>query len=157
MSFVHTLPVFFRNMSLMWILSLLKFAAHSKLSATFEDSVRNLFISPWHSTWLQMTHELSLGSGDVIVLDLFGRVNGDVSGERSSFQAFFFGISTSCLAPFFLYALFQDLTWYLISANLFCSIFVTRPSSRFLLVLIIVCLPATVLVSLNEPALSLTF
>ena len=36
-----------------------------------------------------MMHELSLGSGDVIVLDLFGRVNGDVSGERSSFQAFF--------------------------------------------------------------------
>ena len=76
---------------------------------------------------------------------------------KIEFSGFFFGISTSCLAPFFLYALLQDLTWYLISANLFCSIFVTRPSSRFLLVLIIVCLPATVLVSLNEPALSLTF
>ena len=104
-----------------------------------------------------MTHGLSLGSGDDIVLDLFGRVTGDVSGERSGSSGFRFGVSNSCLVPFFLYVAQQDLTWYLISTNLFWSTFVTKPSSNLLLVLIIVCLPASVLVSLDEPALSLTF
>ena len=47
--------------------------------------------------------------------------------------------------------------WYLISTNLFWSIFVTKSSSRFLLVLITLCLPAYVLVILDELALSLTF
>ena len=50
-----------------------------------------------------MTHGLSLGSGDAIVLDLFGRVTGDVSGERSGSSGFRFGVSTLCFAPFFLY------------------------------------------------------
>ena len=104
-----------------------------------------------------MTHGLYLGSGDAIVLDLFGRVIGDVNGERSGSSGFCFGVSTSCLALFFLYVAQQDLTWYLISTYLFWSIIVTKPSSNFLLVLIIVCLPASVLVSLDEPALSLTF
>ena len=40
-------------------------------AAASEDSIRNLFASPWHLTWLEMTHNLSQGSGDVIVLDLF--------------------------------------------------------------------------------------
>ena len=50
-----------------------------------------------------MTHGLSLGSRDGIVLDLFGRVTGDVNGERSGSSGFRFGVSTFCLAPFFLY------------------------------------------------------
>ena len=50
-----------------------------------------------------MMRSLSLGSGDVIVLNLFDRVTGDVSGERSSSLGFHFGVSTFCLAPFFLY------------------------------------------------------
>ena len=103
MSFAHTSPVSFKNMSLIRISSLLKFAAFTNLSATFEDSLRNLFVSPWHLTKLQMTHGLSLGSRDVIVLDLFGRVTGDVNGERSGSSGFRFGVSTFCLAPFFLY------------------------------------------------------
>ena len=57
-----------------------------------------------------MTHGLSLGSGDDIVLDLFGRVTGDVSGERSGSSGFRFGVSNSCLVPFFLYVDQQDLT-----------------------------------------------
>ena len=52
---------------------------------------------------LQMTHDLSLGYGDDIVLDLFIRVTGEVSGERSGSAGFRFGVATSCLAPFFLY------------------------------------------------------
>ena len=62
-------------------------------------------VSPWHLTWLQMTHGLSLGSGDVIVLDLIGRVTGEVNDERSSSSSFRFVVLTSCLAPFFLYVL----------------------------------------------------
>ena len=50
-----------------------------------------------------MTHGLSLGSGDVIVFDLFGRVTEDVNGERSGSSGFCFGVSTLCFAPFFLY------------------------------------------------------
>ena len=57
-----------------------------------------------------MTHGLSLGSRDGIVLDLFGRVTGDVNGERSGSSGFRFGVSTLCLAPFFLYLACQDLT-----------------------------------------------
>ena len=102
-SFAHTSPVSFKNMSLIWISSLLNFAASSNLSATSEDSIRNLFVSPWHLTWLQMTHGLSLGSRDVIVMNLFGRVIADVNGERSGSSGFRFGVSTLCLAPFFLY------------------------------------------------------
>ena len=52
-----------------------------------------------------MTHGLSLGSGDVIVLDLIGRVTGEVNDERSSSSGFRFVVLTSCLAPFFLYVL----------------------------------------------------
>ena len=52
---------------------------------------------------LQMTHGLSLGSRDVIVMNLFGRVIADVNGERSGSSGFRFGVSTLCLAPFFLY------------------------------------------------------
>ena len=33
-----------------------------------------------------MMHSLSLGSGDVIVSDLFGQVTGDVNGEKSALQ-----------------------------------------------------------------------
>ena len=102
-SFAHTSPVSFKNMSLIWISSLLKFAAFSNLSATPEDSIRNLFVSPWYLSWFQMRHGLSLGSGDVIVSNLFGRVTGDVNGERSGSWGFRFGVSTLCLAPFFLY------------------------------------------------------
>ena len=151
MSSANTSPVSFKNMSVL----IVKFAAFNNLSATFEDSIRNLFVSPWILTWLQMTRSLSQGSGDVIVLDLFGRVTGDVNGERSGSSGFRFGVSTSCLAPFVFYVAYQDLTWYLISTNLFWSIFVTKSCLSFLL--IIVCLPASVLVSLDEPALSLTF
>ena len=50
-----------------------------------------------------MMDSLSLGSGDVIVLDLFGQVTGDVNGERSGSSGFRFGVSTLCLAPFLLY------------------------------------------------------
>ena len=50
-----------------------------------------------------MTHSLSQGSVDVIVLDLFGQVTGDVNGERSGSSGFHFGVSTACLAPFILY------------------------------------------------------
>ena len=57
-----------------------------------------------------MMHGLSLGSGDDIVLNLFGRVTGDVSGERSGSSGFRFGVSNSCLVPFFLYVAQQDLT-----------------------------------------------
>ena len=64
----------------------LNFAAFNNLSATSEDSIRNLFVSPWYLTWLQMMHSLSLGSGDVIVSDLFGQVTGDVNGEKSALQ-----------------------------------------------------------------------
>ena len=101
-SCAHTSPVPFKNMSVMWISSLLKFAAFRNLSATSEDWIWNLFVSPWHLTRLQMTHGLSLGSGDV--LDLFGRVTRDVNDEeRSGSSDFRFFVPTSCLAPFFLY------------------------------------------------------
>ena len=50
-----------------------------------------------------MTRGLYLGSGNVIVLDLFGRVTGDANGKRSGSLGFRFGISTSCPALFFLY------------------------------------------------------
>ena len=50
-----------------------------------------------------MTRGLSLGSRDVIVMNLFGRVIADVNGERSGSSGFRFGVSTLCLAPFFLY------------------------------------------------------
>ena len=144
MFFAHKSPVSFKNMSLTWISRLLKLAAFNNLSVNFEDSIRNLFVSPWHLTWLQMTQGLSLWSGDVIVSDLFGRITGDVNGEKSGSSGFRFGISTLCLGPFFLNVAKQFLTWYLISTNLFSSIFVTKPSWSFLLVLI--CLPASVLV-----------
>ena len=49
-----------------------------------------------------MMDSLSLGSEDVIVLDLFGQVTGDVNGERSGSSGFRFGVSTLCLAPFLL-------------------------------------------------------
>ena len=85
------------------MVSLLKFAAFNNLSATSEDSIRNLFISPWYLTWLQMTHGLSQGSGDVTVLDLFGRVTREVNGERSGLSGFRLAVSTLCLTPFVLY------------------------------------------------------
>ena len=144
MSFAQKSPVSFKNMSLKWFSPLLKFPAFNNLSVNFQDSIRNLFVSPWHLTWLQMTQGLSLWSGDVIGSDLFGRIRGDVNGKRSGCSGFRFGISALCLGPFFLYVAKQDLTWYLISTNLFWSKFVTKPSSSFLLVLI--CLPASVLV-----------
>ena len=50
-----------------------------------------------------MTQGLSLGSGDVIVLNLSGWVTGDAIGERLSSSGFCFGVSTLCLATFFLY------------------------------------------------------
>ena len=56
-----------------------------------------------------MMHGLSLGSGDAIVLDLFGQVTGQVSSERLGSSGFFLDVSTSCLAPFFLYVVQQDL------------------------------------------------
>ena len=56
-----------------------------------------------------MTRGLSLGSGDVIVLDLFGRVTGDINGKRLGSSVFRFGVSTSCPALFFLYVAKQDL------------------------------------------------
>ena len=102
-SFAHTSSVSFRNVGLIWMSSLLKFAAFHNLSATSEDSILNLSVSPWHLTWLQMTHGLSLGSGDVIALDLFGRVTGDVNDDRSGSWGFRFVVSISCLAPFLLY------------------------------------------------------
>ena len=95
-SFANRSPVCFRNVGLMWISSLLKFAAFHNLSATSEDSILNLFVSPWHLTWLQMTHGLSLGSGDVIALDLIGRVTRDVNDQRSGSWGFRFVVSTSC-------------------------------------------------------------
>ena len=49
-----------------------------------------------------MTHGLSVGSGVAIVLDLFGRVTGDVNDERSSSSGFHFVVPALCLAPFFL-------------------------------------------------------
>ena len=48
--------------------------------------------------WLQMTHGLSLGSGDVIVLALFGRVTRGINDKRSGSSGFLFVISTSCYA-----------------------------------------------------------
>ena len=50
-----------------------------------------------------MTHGLSLGSGDVIVLNLFGQVTGDINGERSGSLDFRFSVSTLCPSHFFLY------------------------------------------------------
>ena len=144
MSFAHTSPVSFRNMSLTWILSLLKFATFNNLSATSEV------------TWPQMMHGLSLKSGDVIVLDFFGLVSSNVIDERSGSSGIRFGVSTSCLASFFLHVKYQDLMWCLISTNPFWSMFVTKQSSSFPLVLIIVS-PGSLLVSLDEPALPLTF
>ena len=50
-----------------------------------------------------MTHSLSQGSADVTVLDLFGRVTREVSGERSGLSGFRLAVSTLCLTPFVLY------------------------------------------------------
>ena len=50
-----------------------------------------------------MTHRLSLGFEDVIALDLFERVTGDVNDERSGSSGFRLVVSTSCLAPLLMY------------------------------------------------------
>ena len=101
-SFTQAFPVSFRNKILIWIPSLLKFAALNNLSAASEDSIRNLFASPWHLTWLEMTHNLSQGSGDVIVLDLFWSGNQrfqwwQIEFFRLSFRSFNFMSSSFLL------------------------------------------------------------
>ena len=81
------------------------------------------------------------------------------SGNRRShwWEIGFFRLSFRCFNFVFCTFLLERSVAYLISTNLFWSIFVTKPSSSFLLVLIIVCLPGSELVSLDEPALPLTF
>ena len=85
------------------------------------------------------------------------------SGNRRSqwWKIGFFRLSFRCCnfvsCSFFLVRSIARFDVFFISTKLFCSIFVTRPSSSFLLVLIVVYLRAPMVFGLDEPALSLTF
>ena len=94
MPFAHTSPVSFKNMS--FFIEIRSF--QQPASYLWGLDPKSFCIS---LAFNMITNDARFVSRiwDVIVLDLFGRVSGDVNEKRWGSSGFRFVVSTSCLAP----------------------------------------------------------